>query len=170
MSLFASNRRFGVATWENAMTRKALIAALALLSCAAVLADPDPATMRVVRDADMQWIDNPGTPGLKIAVLHGNPAMPGPYVIRVRFAPGTMSPPHFHPEERQILVLKGTWWVGSGPKWDRESTTPLPAGTFVVHHPGKIHYDGSKTEEVMVQISGIGPSATKLVDESGQAK
>ena len=22
-----------------------------------------------------------------------------------------MSPPHYHPEERQIVVLKSTWWV-----------------------------------------------------------
>ena len=75
-------------------------------------------------------------------MLAGNPGAPGPYVIRVRFAPGTMSPPHFHPEERQVVVLKGTWWVGSGPRWDRDATTPLPAGSFAVHHAGKIHYDG----------------------------
>lgn len=60
----------------------------------------------------------------------------------------TMSPPHFHPEERYIAVLKGTWWVGAGPKWDRSATTPVPAGSFVVHHPNKIHYDGAKDEEL----------------------
>ena len=81
-----------------------------------------------------------------------------------------MSPPHLHPEERQIVVLKGTWWVGSGPKWDREATTPLPAGSFVVHHPNQIHYDGAKDEEVIVQISGVGTNATTLVDESGKPK
>ena len=79
-------------------------------------------------------------------------------------------PPHFHPETRYIVVLKGTWWVGSGPKWDRDATTPVPAGSLVVHHPNKIHYDGAKDEEVTLQIVGVGPSGTIPVDESGQPK
>ena len=58
----------------------------------------------------------------------------------------------------------------AGPKWDRSSTTPVPAGSFVVHHPNKIHFDGAKDEEVTLQITGMGPSATKLVDESGAVK
>jgi quercetin dioxygenase-like cupin family protein len=135
-----------------------------------VAADPDPAVMSLKREADIQWIENPAAPGLKIALLYGNPPNPGPYVIRARFAPGTFSPPHFHPEERQIVVLEGTWWVGSGPKWDRDATTPLPAGSFVVHHPNQIHYDGAKDEEVVVQISGVGTNGITLVDESGKPK
>jgi len=133
-------------------------------------ADPDPAVMSLTRETDIRWVESPSTPGLKSAVLYGNPPMPGPYVIRVRFAPGTMSSPHFHPEERQIVVLKGTWWVGSGPKWDRDATTPLPAGSFVVHHANQIHYDGAKDEEVIVQISGVGTNATTRVDETGKPK
>jgi hypothetical protein len=66
--------------------------------------------------------------------------------------------------------LKGTWWVGAGPKWDKDATTPVPAGSFVVHHPNKIHCDGAKDEEVTLQISGIGPSATSMVDEAGPPK
>ncbi|HEX3140761.1 MAG TPA: cupin domain-containing protein [Rhizobacter sp.] len=148
-----------------------LLTALSVsVSVSVQAADPDPSVMIVKREADMVWVENPSVPGLKMAVLYGNPGAPGPYVIRVRFSPGTMSPPHFHPEERQIVVLKGTWWVGTGSKWDREATVPMPAGSFAVHHPGKIHYDGAKDEEVVVQISGVGPSGTKLVDESGQAK
>jgi hypothetical protein len=36
----------------------------------------------------------------------------------------------------------------------------FPAGTFGMHYPRKVHYDGAKDEEVLVQISGIGPSGT----------
>jgi len=126
--------------------------------------------MQVQQDADIKWIDSPTVPGLRFAVLYGHPPAPGPYVIRVRFAPGVMSPPHFHPEERQIVVLKGTWWVGSGPKWDRNAVTPVPAGGFVVHHANQVHYDGAKDEEVIVQISGVGTNATTRVDESGKPK
>jgi len=147
-----------------------MLLALAGAVLPASAADPDPATMVIKRDADIVWNENPIAPGLKTAVVFGDPSKPGIYVVRVRFAPGTMSPPHFHPEARYIVVLKGTWWVGAGPKWDRNATTPVPAGSFVVHHPEKIHYDGAKDEEVTLQITGVGPSATKLVDESGQLK
>ena len=43
------------------------------------------------------------------------------------------SRPHFHPNDRYIVVLQGTWWVGSGPKFDPANTTPMPAGSFVTH-------------------------------------
>jgi hypothetical protein len=46
----------------------------------------------------------------------------------------------------------------------------MSAGSPVVHHPHKIHYDGANDEEVVLQIVGLGPSTTTPVDESGQAK
>jgi quercetin dioxygenase-like cupin family protein len=148
-----------------------LAATLAFGLSSAVLADPPADVMNIVREAEIKWVPNPLVPGLATAVVQGDPKEPGkPYVVRVRFPPNTMSPPHFHPEARYIVVLKGTWWVGAGPKWDREATTPVPAGSFVIHHPNKIHYDGAKAEEVVLQIIGVGPSATIPVDESGQAK
>lgn len=147
-----------------------LAATLLAASLSAQAADLDPSVMLAKRDADLLWTENPMVPGIKMAVLYGNPSEAGPYVIRVRFSPGTMSPPHVHPEERQVVVLKGTWWVGTGPNWDREATVPMPPGSFAVHHPGKVHYDGAKDEEVIVQISGVGPSGTKLVNGSGQVK
>ncbi len=145
----------------------ALLAALALPAAAA---DPDPATMAIVRDADLKWAEHPVAKGLSQAIVYGDPSKPVMYVIRVKFAPGVMSPPHFHPEQRFVQVLKGTWWTGAGPKWDRDATAPVPAGSFATHFPNKIHYDGAKDDEVIVQISGIGPSGTTLVDESGQPK
>jgi quercetin dioxygenase-like cupin family protein len=147
-----------------------LLAALIVGAVSAHAVELDQSVMSVKREADLQWSENPVVPGIKMAVLHGNPAAPGPYVIRVRFAPGTMSPPHVHPEDRQVVVLKGTWWVGTGPRWDKEATLPMPPGSFAVHTAGKIHYDGAKDEEVVVQISGVGPSGTKLVDEAGHVK
>ena len=149
-----------------------VVAALACAGgfAAVALADPPADVMQIVRDADVKWTSSQFGAGLQTAVLAGNPSQPGPYVVRVKFAPGTMSPPHFHPETRYILVLKGTWWVGAGPKWDRDATTAVSAGSLVVHHSNKIHYDGAKDEEVVLQIVGVGPSATTPVDESGQPK
>jgi hypothetical protein len=96
-----------------------MLIACAALACSAsfvVLADPPADVMNIVREADIKWVANPVVPGLATAVVQGKPSDPGnPYVIRVRFSPNTMSPPHFHPEARYIVVLKGTWWVDTDP-------------------------------------------------------
>ena len=50
-----------------------------------------------IRPADIQWRDEPGYDGLKMAVLEGDPSKSGLYVIRVKFPPGLMTRPHRHP-------------------------------------------------------------------------
>jgi len=154
--------------------KKPLLAALLSLPLAAPCvvhgAEPDPRVMVAKREADFSWHKNLNMPGLEETVLYGDPAKPGLYIIRVRFQPGAMSSPHFHPEERQITVIKGPWWAGTGPKWDRDATIALPTGSFAVHRANEIHYDGAKDQEVIVQISGIGPTGTTKVDETGKPK
>jgi quercetin dioxygenase-like cupin family protein len=150
------------------------IAVLGLLAWSfsfAVLADPPKEVMSITRPGDVTFKPSPIVPGAANSVISGDPRAAGqPYVVRNRFAPGTFSPPHFHPETRYITVLKGTWWVGSGPVFDQDKTFPVPAGSLVVHHANQIHWDGAKDEEVIVQIMGIGPSATIRVDEAGKPK
>jgi hypothetical protein len=111
----------------------------------------------------LAWQDYPGLPGVKFVVLAGNPREAGLYIIRAKFAPGTMSRPHWHPEARYVTVVKGTWWAGTGAKFDPNSTTPIPTGGFAIHTPREVHYDGAKDEEVIVQIVGMGPSGTTVV-------
>jgi quercetin dioxygenase-like cupin family protein len=148
---------------------KTSIAALALLTASSALADPPTTVMNIYREGELNFVPSKLVPGASQALISGNPSMAGQvYVIRNRFSPNTFSPPHFHPETRYITVLKGTWWVGSGPKFDKNATTPVPAGSFVIHHPHEIHWDGAKDEETIVQIMGVGPSGTIRVDESGR--
>lgn len=110
-----------------------------------------------------QWEDYPGIEGIKIMVLEGDLKRAGPYVIRVKFSPGTMSMPHFHPEDRLCTVIKGTWWSGTGPSFQPVNTEPLPAGSYMKHPAGEVHYDGAKDEEVIVQIAGVGPSGATFI-------
>ena len=133
-----------------------------------VLADPPKEVMDIHREGELKFAPSKVVPGASNAVISGDPSKPEVYVVRNRFAPGTFSPPHFHPETRYITVLKGTWWVGSGPVFDKDKTTPVPAGSLVVHHPNQIHWDGAKDEEAVVQIMGVGPTATIRVDTAGR--
>ena len=84
----------------------------------------DPAALVYKLAEQIQWHDDPV--GAKMAVLQGDPSKPGLYVVLVKWTPHHMSHPHFHPNDRFITVLSGTWWVGTGAKFDPESTVPMP--------------------------------------------
>jgi quercetin dioxygenase-like cupin family protein len=116
-----------------------------------------------------KWVDYKGDGaqfGIKEAFIFGDPTKPGLYVIRLKFPPGVMSSPHAHPETRIGTVIKGTWWTGIGDKFDPASTIGIPVGGIMVHPAGKMHYDGAKGEEAIVQMMGIGPTGKKTADSS----
>lgn len=146
-------------------TRTIMFTALACiaLSVVAVAAGKDsPGFVRVTPE-EVVWKDRPGYDGVKFAVVYGDPSKAGLYVIRAKFSPGTMTRPHWHPEDRYVTVISGTWYTGEGDTFEPEKAVPLKAGSFMLH-PGKAHhYDGAKDAEVVVQIVGVGPSNTTLI-------
>ena len=155
-------------TWLSA----ALGISALCFSLAVTGAEPkiDPNAMTIVQTDQMEWQDYPGLPGVKFVVLYGDPKKEGVYVIRAKFAPHTMSRPHWHPEARYVTVISGTWWGGTGDSYDPDLTVPVKVGGFAVHTPREVHYDGAKEEEVIVQIIGIGPSGTNPVPIGGGSK
>jgi quercetin dioxygenase-like cupin family protein len=97
----------------------------------------------------------------------GDSSKPGIYVQRITWAPNTGSRPHFHNEARYITVIKGTWYVATGPDADTynpDKMTAVKAGTFIYEPPGGHHYDMAKDEEVIVEISGMGPVSTTSLE------
>ena len=102
--------------------------------------------------------------GVQTAVLEGDPSKPGFYLTINRFPPGVMSRPHTHPDERHCLVLKGTWYTGDTKEWTPEQTVGLKPGDYMRHPSGGPHYDGALDEEVLVAISGYGPTRADVLD------
>jgi quercetin dioxygenase-like cupin family protein len=124
---------------------------------------PDALGFVVVQPEDVKFDSNSAQSQVVVA---GDPNKPGIYVLRIRFAPGNMSRPHFHDQDRYVTVIKGTWWVALGPEadvFDPSKTKPMKAGSFVRHPAGAHHYDGAKDEEVIVQIIGMGPVKTTQI-------
>ena len=120
-------------------------------------AELNPAAVTIKLPDKITWRDPESSPTNQ-AVLHGDPNKPGLYIVMNRFKPGNMSRPHFHPNDRFITVIKGTWWVGTGTKFDPDATVPVPTGGFVTHYGKQVHYDGAKNEEVFLLIVGQGPA------------
>jgi hypothetical protein len=130
-----------------------------LLLLVPVKAELNPAAIMIQHPDQIKWVKNEKA-GNANAILAGDPNKPGIYVELTRWYPGHMSRPHFHPNDRYIYVVSGTWWVGTGPVYDPNKTTPVPAGSYVTHYGKQIHWDGAKDTEVTLEIVGQGPATS----------
>jgi hypothetical protein len=125
---------------------------------------PERPFLRVNLDK-VQWrpAEN-NTLGVMTTVLEGDPSKPGFYVTVNKFPPGVMSRPHYHPDERNAIVIKGTWYTGEGDTFEPSTTVGLKPGDYMRHPKGGHHYDGALDEEVIVAIMGHGPTGATVLD------
>ncbi len=124
----------------------------------------NPAAISYKLPDQIPWVENTQSGGANY-VVSGDPTKPGMYVVLTRWHAHHMSRPHFHPNDRFITVISGTWWVGTGSKYDPDSTTPLPPGTVVTHTAKQIHYDGAKDGDVTLMIVGMGPATSTPAEQ-----
>jgi hypothetical protein len=74
--------------------------------------------------------------------------------------------PHFHSDEwRTAAILSGTLYFGLGAKWEETALTAYPAGTFFAEPKGTPHFVWAKDGEVIIQITGMGPTGTTMVPQ-----
>jgi len=145
------------------MTRLKLaaFAAIAATGLTAAWAQTGAAGFLRYEPESLSWIDYPGDGGrlgVKEAILYGDPAKAGLYVVLIKWPKNVMSRPHSHPEDRFITVLKGTWWTGTDANWNPAGTVQMREGSAMLHPHGEVHYDGARDEEALIQIVGVGPS------------
>ena len=113
----------------------------------------------------LDWRPTEGnTLGVETAVVEGDPSKPGFYLTINHFPAGVMSRPHYHPDERYIIVMRGTWYTDEGKEFRPNQTVPLKPGDFMRHPAGGPHYDGALDEDTWVAISGYGPTHATVVD------
>jgi hypothetical protein len=108
---------------------------------------------------EVKWGQAPPSlsPGAKLAVLDGDPTKAGaPYVIRAKFPDGYRVPPHWHPVDENVTVLKGVLVVGRGDKFDKKAGKELPAGSFS-KMPKKMRHFAWAKGETIIQVHGVGP-------------
>ena len=112
---------------------------------------------------EMRFLADPERPGgMEIALLAGDMGKPGLYAARIRIPAHLRIQPHTHPDDRLVVVISGTLHVGYGARFDASGMKPLPPGSFFTEPAGQPHYAWAQTSDVVVQVSGIGPSGTTL--------
>lgn len=137
----------------------------------------------LVMPGSEQWMDVPaaalvGTPSVemggtvKIAILQGDPMTAGrSYTVRLSCTDGTKIAPHWHPTTENVTVIRGTFLLGMGAKWDDARMKEIPVGGFASAPAQMRHYAQCKGDGV-VQVNGIAPFVVNFVgpDDPGPAK
>jgi hypothetical protein len=95
--------------------------------------------------------------------VSGDPAKTGaPFVIRIHAEAGFIIMPHTHPEDENIVVVKGSWALGMGERFNRQALEPMEVGTFGLVSKTMAHFALSKSDTI-IQVHGIGPFITQWV-------
>ncbi len=111
-----------------------------------------------LQPADVVFEDNPAFPkGAQTAVLYGDPSKPGLFIIRAKFPPNYVVPPHTHPVFESVTVLTGKMGSGMGEKADTTKGKMLGPGCRLLLPADHAHYVWTSDEETIIQVAAVGP-------------
>ena len=154
----------------TAITRiKLASAAIAVIAGLAVTTAANAGEMdahhKVVSADEITFQPGPGTlpAGAQVAVLDGNPAEEGPFILRLKFPAGYVIPPHTHPKVEHVTVISGEFRIGAGEEVDPSVVNVLKPGGFVMIPTGMAHF-AMIEEETVVQLSAMGPFGVTFID------
>jgi hypothetical protein len=123
----------------------------------------DPRFVTTMTPDEIPWKDDGFS---RVANLVGDPAKPGLFVQMRTWLKGNFSSPHFHASDRFVMVLSGTWWIGTGYEFDPANlSVPMKPGTFVTDIAKGVHWDGAKEEDATILIVGEGPSTDTAIEK-----
>ena len=124
-----------------------------------------------VTPAEVNWpapaaggVGTSGVSGTQTVILKGDPAKPGLYSMLLRVGPNTRIEAHSHVDDRVATVISGTWYFGYGSTFDEAALKLLPPGSVYTEPPNANHFAMTRSEGVVIQITGTGPSGTTYVD------
>jgi quercetin dioxygenase-like cupin family protein len=103
--------------------------------------------------------------GRQRAQLLGDSSQGGAWVDRVKIPAGGRVLAHTHPQDEQVTVIEGTWYLGEGERFDSTKLKDYPAGSFIVIPAGVPHFVAAKDGPVIVQLSGTGKFGTDYLEK-----
>jgi quercetin dioxygenase-like cupin family protein len=125
---------------------------------------PDQAIFRAVLSEELEWKPFAAFPaGVRLAVVVGEPAQRGPYVIRVKVPHGVKLMPHKHPEDRVYTVICGVFYIGIGDEFDAEKLNAYPPGAVIILPGNTPHFHWAKSGDYITQVTAIGPLGLEYV-------
>jgi quercetin dioxygenase-like cupin family protein len=143
---------------------RCLAGLLCLMTASAAVAE-EFAAPRALSPHEFVWKPAPPAfpPGSEVAVLYGDPAKQGLFVLRARASKGFRLGVHTHPAPELLTVLSGAIRVGVGASVDPAKEKTVAAGGFSAMPPGLAHWLAIE-EDAVVQINGLGPWGIEYLD------
>ena len=92
--------------------------------------------------------------GRQRAQLFGDSSKGGAWVDRVKIPGGKHVLAHTHPQDELVTVIEGSWYLGTGERFDSAKLKGYPAGSFIVIPAGVPHFVATKEGSAIVQLSG----------------
>jgi quercetin dioxygenase-like cupin family protein len=120
----------------------------------------------IVIPSQTQWqpAGPPLPPGAQVAVLDGDSSQSGAqYSIGLKMPTGYKIPPHWHPMDASVVVVKGTFVMGLGEKFEQRQGHEMTAGSFMRMSKGVRHFEWTKGETI-IYVYGAGPLDTLYVN------
>ena len=118
-------------------------------------------SVQMLANSSLTWSDFAPAgfdPGMKLAVLHGDPGVKGDYVLRLLFPAGYRFPVHWHPGVENLTVVSGTFLLGMGNSADWNAVKTYSPGDFFYIPPRHAHFGGSAAGgPSVIQLHGQGP-------------
>jgi pimeloyl-ACP methyl ester carboxylesterase len=129
-----------------------------------------PTEIRAAQSGSSNQVGSSFLPGVSTKVLFGDPSKAGFYTIVLSVPANTTIGAHSHRDDRMATVVSGTWQFGYGDRFNEPALKSLPPGS-VYSEPGAAnHFARTGAEPVLVQISGLGPTDTRYVDQADAPK
>jgi quercetin dioxygenase-like cupin family protein len=126
---------------------------------------PGQSVFRSILPEQIEWRPFPAfPPQARLAILVGDPAKAGPYVIRVKMPADGKLMPHSHPEDRIYTVMSGVFYIGRGERFDDTRLEAYPPGSVVVLPGNTPHFHWARSGEYVTQVSAIGPLGLDYLD------
>lgn len=140
------------------MKRMLLAAAMFAIAGSALAHDAANDGMKELAPEEIIFRDDPAFPnGGQTALLHGDPDKPGLFILRIKFPPNYIVPPHTHPGFETVTVLTGAMGSGMGEKADLTKGKMLKAGGMLALPANHAHYVWTADEETIIQVAAVGP-------------
>jgi quercetin dioxygenase-like cupin family protein len=133
----------------------ALVIALSAMTLAMTLAGKTQKEVVGLTPEQVRWFTPPYyNDGRQRAQLFGDSSKGGSWVDRVKIPGGKRVLAHTHPQDELVTVIEGTWYLGTGERFDSAKLKGYPTGSFILIPAGVPHFVATKEGSVIVQLSG----------------
>ena len=147
--------------WRIALDAPVTSTPMPMAGATAMASPMYPPDVHIVSNGSLAWnaFTPPGfDPGMKLAVISGDPSKAGEYTVRLQFPAGYRFPVHWHPGAENLTVVSGTFQLAMGNTANWNALQNYGPGDYLYIPPRHSHFGGSpSTGPSVIQLHGMGP-------------